>query len=60
MSTQPDYAMLTVLVAVLVPLAVLAFVSYWIPLRLRFSMRALLIATTLLAVVLGLIVYRTR
>jgi hypothetical protein len=31
----------------------------WIPIR-RFSLRTLLIATTLVALVLGLVVYETR
>jgi hypothetical protein len=60
MTTRPDYALFTILAAVLLPLAVLAAVSFWIPGRLRFSTRSFLIVTTLLALILGFAVWAAR
>ena len=60
MTMQPDYALLTIFAAVLLPLIVLAAVSFWIPGRLRFSTRSLLIVMTLLAVLLGFAVWAAR
>jgi hypothetical protein len=61
MSTQVDYAMLAVLIlAVIVPLSILATVSLWLPNRFRFSTRTLLIVTTVLAAWLGSLAYLLR